>query len=514
MDSFIVCRRLMKRAAVIFCWISVILAGAYLRFDDLASRPFHADEATGAKITAMRMESTGGRFDPKHFHGPLLADLAAAVCRLNGEDTWRELTKFSLRILPAIAGTMLLLVPLLWRKRGGDAPMLLATAFMATSPLLVYYSRMFIHEPLLVLFGMAALLTLVSWPRWGVPGILTGLMFATKETFAISMIAWTGAGLLVAFENRESLNRMALSKAWRQYRMPVIASILTATLTASAFYTDGFRHPGGIIDAVRTFFVYETVSGHDKPFVYYLHLLAVPVKSGGLWWFGTPLLVLGMISYASTFRRLGGPMKHRSLIRFIAYAAAGHLLIYSLVSYKTPWLACLPWAHVCLLAGMCVVDFPRRVPPMKACLVCLAALCIVTQVVQSRRATGRFASDERNPMAYVPTRPDIETLGPWLDQLRGVAPNGSLEPVAVIGKDYWPLPWYLRSFEKIGYWSVPPEGLETYPLVFVLPESEDRVTAQLEKSHVPLPRGLRAGVPVQLFLRSDIWKRWMNNDSR
>ena len=60
----------MKRAIVIVCWICVIVTGAFLRFDDLAKRPFHADEATGARITARRMESGGGQFDPEALSRP------------------------------------------------------------------------------------------------------------------------------------------------------------------------------------------------------------------------------------------------------------------------------------------------------------------------------------------------------------------------------------------------------------------------------------------------------------
>ena len=32
--------------------------------------------------------------------------------------------------------------------------------------------------------------------------------------------------------------------------------------------------------------------------------------------------------------------------------------------------------------------------------------------------------------------------------------------------------------------------------------------AALEKTHIMLPRGLRANVPVELFVRNDIWERW------
>ena len=491
----------MKHATIIACWIAVVFTGTFLRFDQLSKRPFHADEATGARLTAARIESGDYRFDPLHYHGPTLSRLTMSFCRLRGETRWQEMTKTTPRLLTASAGVLLLLVPLLWRRRFGDGPMLLAAAVLATSPLLVYYSRMFIHESLLVLFGMLALVSLTRAPRWGVPGLLVGLMFATKESFAISMIAWTGAAVMVALETRKQLDRAWWLSAWREYRLPVATSLLTAALVSGFFYTDGFRQPQGTIDAVRTFFVYETVAGHDKPLGYYFNLLALPGKSGGVWWFGTPVAALALLGFATNFRR--------PVVRFIGYSAAGHFVIYSLIAYKTPWLACLPWAHVCLLAGFSVAGFSTRRLWMKISISLLVGACLVTQFTQARRAAGRFASDARNPLAYVPTRPDIETLAPWLEQLRQCAPGNSLEPVAVIGSDYWPLPWYLRSFGKIGYWPLPPDHLASMPLVFAMPETAEAVANQLAPSHTPLPRGLRAQVPVTLFVRNDIWNQWM-----
>jgi uncharacterized protein (TIGR03663 family) len=495
---------LTRIALIIACWIAVIGTGVFLRFDHLSKRPFHADEATGARITSGRMESGDYRFDPFHYHGPTLSSLAGPLCKLNGENRWSEMTKTPPRVLTAIAGSLLILVPLLWRRRFGDGPMLLAAALLATSPLLVYYSRMFIHESLLVLFGMLALVSLTRAPRYGVSGVFVGLMFATKESFAISMLAWLGAAVLLVLENRKQLNRAWWISAWREYRFPIATSMLTAAVVSGFFYTDGFRQPGGAIDAVRTFFVYETVAGHDKPSGYYLQLLALPAKSGGIWWFGTPVLVLALLGLVSSCRRLEG----RFVIRFIAYAALGHFAIYSLIAYKTPWLACLPWAHVCLLAGFGLAGFSSHQAWKKTALCLLVFVTLATQFHQSRQATGRFASDDRNPFAYVPTRNEMDGLEPWLKQLQQVAPDGTLEPIGVIGSDYWPLPWYLRSFGKIGFWPTPSADLTRLPLVFAMPEVDNAVSGQLQQSHTALPRGLRAGVPVTLFVRNDIWKLW------
>ena len=265
-----------RRILIIVCWASVIAIGAFLRLDQLSSRPFHCDEATGARITARRMESGNSQFDPQHFHGPLLSSLAIPLCRARGETTWQEMTKGTLRLLPATAGLLLVLLPLGWRRRWGDAPMLLAAALLATSPLLVYYSRMFIHESMVGLFGMLTLMAVLTKPKWGIPGVFIGLMFATKESFVISMIAWLGAGGLVALGNRAWFTRAALLAAWRNWRVHVFLSILTAVLTAGYFYSDGLRNPHGVVDAVRTFFVYKTGAGHDKPFFYYLDFLTIP----------------------------------------------------------------------------------------------------------------------------------------------------------------------------------------------------------------------------------------------
>lgn len=483
--------------------------GVFLRFQALEDRPFHADEATGARITATRMESGGGTFDPKHYHGPLLADFAIPLCKARGETSWDKLEEHTLRLIPAVAGSLLLLIPLAGRRRVGDWPMWLAAALLASSPLLVYYSRMFIHEMLLALFGAAFLGSLLHAARYGLPGFWLGLMFATKETFAISVLAWSMAGVVLAWENRKRLEPLAIAKSWR---VPIVFSLLTFLLSAGFLYTDGFQYSRGALDAVRTFFVYETVEGHDKPLDYYMRLLALPQKAAGVWWFSTPVILLAIWAYASTFGKCERSSNIRLITRFLAYSAVGHLLIYSLFGYKTPWLVCLLWVHICLLAGISLTHISQRSRHAKRVLITLCGIAVITQFHQARSATGRLVADPRNPFAYVPTSRDIVRLESWLGELAKIAPGNSLEPVAVIGRDYWPLPWYLRSFDKVGYWKEPPPELPLLPLVFAMPEHADSVALALAETHTSLPRGLRAGVPLQVSIRNDLWKLWMNTE--
>lgn len=499
----------MNRLLVVTCWICVVFLGAFVRFDDLAKRPFHADEATGARITASRMRGEG-KFDPKHYHGPLFHMIAGAACSVRGESDWSAMRKETLRLVPAVAGTLLLLVPLCWRRRFGDAATLAAAAFLATSPLLAYYSRMFIHEIPLTLAGMLALASLCGKPRPVATGFLLGVMFALKETFAISVIAWTGAGMLVWWHNRATFGISNLLEWVRANRKEILIAGLAAIGVSMLVYTDFLRHPGGAVDAIKTFFVYETVGGHEKPFGYYFELLAVPQSSSGLWWFGTPLVLLGVIAMLLPEK----DSAKRCITRFVGYSTLGHLLIYSVIGYKTPWLMCLPVAHLCLLAGLGFSGLILRGWPVRCGLVLLGCVCLASQWVQTRRAVGRFASDARNPFAYVPTRSDVETMEAWLIQLHAMKGGTPLESMAVIGSDYWPLPWYLRNFGKVGYWRVIPEDLHHMPVVFAMPEVDADVMRVLGDSHVQHPYGLRAGVPISMYLRKDIRDQWDKEGAR
>jgi len=271
------------------------------------------------------------------------------------------------------------------------------------------------------------------------------------------------------------------------------------------YYTDHFTRWSGAIDAFRTYFVYKTVEGHDKPFFYYLTPLLIPKNAGGLWWFETPLIIAALAAFIGSFVSKSMRPETQNTIRFLAFAAAFHFLIYSLIAYKTPWLALLPWAHVCLLAGFAVFLLPNRKPILAGAL----ALGFIPLWFQARNATGRYASDDRNPYAYVPTAGDIETLEPWLDSIATASPDTPMEPIAIIGCDYWPLPWYLRKYAKMGAWPEAPPSIERLPVIFAMSD----LTDTLIQTHVPVPRGLRTDTPMIVWIRQDFWDASVNQSN-
>jgi hypothetical protein len=372
---------------------------------------------------------------------------------------------------------------------------------------------MFIHEMPFTLFGLVSLLALLAFlerPRLRFAALLgagAGLMASTRETVLISLFAWGIAGFIWLLQTHPHLSLKELAHYVWKVKAPLLTFAATLCFALIVIhYTDSMRHPPGLLGFFTTFFVYSPVAGHEKPATYFLELLLWPKERAGLWWTEAGVLLFAVYAYVRY-----PPGTCRVACRFLVHGGLLHLLVYSAIAYKTPWLISLAWVHICLAAGMGVVKLLTRAKGRWK----LPALALVTatlfwQGVQSHRAAFRYASDARNPYAYVPTSTDVERMAAWLENLSQQHPELNTEAVAVVGNFYWPLPWYLRSFNQVGYWDELPTNAAVQPLLLTLPTAMQSDPAILEASHVLFPRGLRHEVPVTVAIRKDIWEREIN----
>ena len=137
-------------------------------------------------------------------------------------------------------------------------------------------------------------------------------------------------------------------------------------------------------------------------------------------------------------------------------------------------------------------------------------MTLVFQTQQSIASSQAFENDARSPYAYVPSSRDLVSLEAWLIQLNEMSPEIKDQTVAVVGEGYWPLPWYLRMFNRIGYWDQPEVNMIDAPLVFALPATTQASNTLLSDSHITFPRGLRTNVSMTLYLRKDLWTKWID----
>ena len=183
MAQFSAATRLSARTCILFGCL--MLLAAALRLPQLAARPMHSDEAINADKLGVLLERGEYRYSAADYHGPTLIDAAWVLARAEGITHYVDLTETTLRLIPALAGILLVGMHIFLVPYAGLLGAAASALLTALSPAMVFYSRNSIHEMLLVLFTFAFLLaSLRYWKQrrtaWAVgAGIFAGLMLAT-----------------------------------------------------------------------------------------------------------------------------------------------------------------------------------------------------------------------------------------------------------------------------------------------------------------------------------------------
>jgi len=507
----------MKRAAFVCALGLIALGGLFLRTADLGLRPMHPDEANQAVKFGALLERGEYRYDLVEHHGPALYYLTWPVARLAGRTTLAALDERTLRLVPALFGAAALLLMAMFGKAMDRRALLAGALFAAVSPVLVYYSRFYIQETLLMCFSVGFLASLwrasaglsAGWAA--VAGFFAGLMFASKET---SVILFAAAGVAFAIiglwkERDPGLGNGKIRPRLRQALAGFAAFMVTVGLLFSSF----LRHPGGIIDSVLSFGNYFQKAGdpglHAQPWHYYLKSLAFFREGRGPVWTEALILILAVIGGAAAFAL--GKRKSSGLMRFIAVYTLVATAVYSLIPYKTPWNLLPFYAGFIILAGegasVLVGSLRGRAARIAAAVVLTAG--VVHLGYESYRANFVYHSDPRNPWVYAQTVPDFLKLAHRVEELSLGHPDGKDMLIKVVAdpSETWPLPWYLRGFRRVGYWTRAEDagGFEGVPVVICSTGAAEKLAPLFQDSYQIEYFGLRPGVLLLLGFRSRSW---------
>lgn len=456
----------------------------------------HTDEAINAYIIGDLLSGKPFVYDPQDRHGPALAATALPLLKMQGAKSFSGLTEAQLRLTSVIAGTLTILLLGFAAELFGFAPSVIAALLFAGASLPVYYNRDFIHEPVFVAATLALVLSAWRAVRTQSTGYsvlaaaCAAFMLACKETAVLHFFALILATILLHFWT--ALERRT---RWRFHLAPVLwgcVAFVLLTVTLFTWFGRNWAALPALAHAVPSFLSRAGGEGHQKPFWYYLQLLASG-RSGALL---CTLALAGIIC----------AMRHRnsSPAAFIAIYAAIITALYSLIPYKTPWLALNLWLPLALLAGLAVASLWRIATkhlPLAAAVPVFAGLGAVALAVIAHDTRQRVFLDpagESNPYAYSQTSDDILGLPDEIDQLAHRA--GVLSPrIAVIASDPWPLPWYLRRYANAGFWQ-PGQRVPDADFYITSTEAANQYAEQLRDDR-PDFFGVRPGVLILLWFK-------------
>ena len=330
----------MKSQQICYVLILVMtIVAAYLRLPRLAVRPMHTDEAVHAVKFGQLLEQGDYRYDPDEYHGPPLYYLTLASAWLGGEKTLTDVTEFTLRIVPVFFGICLILLLLFVADGLGLAVAVCAACFTAISPAMAFYSRYYIPEMLLVCFTFGAVVSGFRYTQnknvgWALTtGIFLGLMHATKETSIIAFASMALAMLLIYLSTSRQ-NRIKIQP------LHIAIAIAGAAVISVLFYSSFFSNPRGVIDSVLTYKTYIHRAGESKfhihPWYYYLKMLIYSKYSVETAYNEAIIVIMAGLGFVVAVRKKNIIGANANLLRFIAFYTVTMMVIYSVISYKTP----------------------------------------------------------------------------------------------------------------------------------------------------------------------------------
>jgi len=647
-------RRLGRRLRLLGSALVVLAAGAAgacLRLVDLDNRPMHCDEGNQAVKFGRLLEDQHYVYDPREHHGPSLNYLTLPVAWARGRQRLAELSEADLRMLPAIFGSVLVLAVCLLGRQLGAGAVGAAALLTAFSPAMVFYSRYYIHETLLVMFTFTALAALCGFARaagnsatgtrqsagrWWLRagpwvagfGFSAAMMHASKETCVIALAAmllpavflfWRDAGTVLVAEEVPARPAQAgpdppgvsrssaqpnpagaqCASRWTGQRTAgkrilaaaVVAVVLGASVSALMFSSFG-RNPRGVLDSYTTYFYYlgrasgeGTTGRHVQPWHYYFRILFGPQRGDTAWWpegktapqwlakgplgkwpavarLATeplywpelPVALLALPGLVAAVWGRGMRVECVPAARFLACYTLLMIAVYSAMPYKTPWCA-LSFLHgMILLAGMGTsalwTGFVRPAaqvsPPHRpaggtmfwrsvvwgaTCRLC--ALLLLAAAVgwlgwQTWITSFRAYEDPASPFVYSHTTSEVLDLVATVERIALAQPEGRNTYIQVVcpEHDYWPLPWYLRRFERVAWLDRPPQGPPA-PLIITQPKLRGALIDYIyvkqppgqRRLYLPL-RGddgrekrwqLRPYVPLEVLVRLDVRERYLRS---
>jgi uncharacterized protein (TIGR03663 family) len=502
----------------------LITVGALaLRCPQLALRPMHNDEAVNADKIKGLWDNGRYTYDPNEHHGPTLYYATIPFVWLSGARDYDHLSEGTLRAVCVFFG--LALIGLLWLLADGlgRAGVFTAGTLTALSPAMVFYSRYFIHEMLLVCFSLLILAAGWRYTRtrklsWAaVAGVGFGLIYATKETFVLTVGAVVGALLLTIAWSRW---RDQQPLPWRSYlnTRHILVGFGMAAAVSLLFFTSFFTNPSGPIDSLRTYVPWLKRAGgespHIHPWYFYLQRLAFFQERNGPVWSEGLVLGLAVVGGVAALSRLGLGAIDRSLARFVTFYTILLTAAYSVISYKTPWCLLGFLDGMILLAGVGAVALVHwwRQPLAKGAVTVVLLAAAVHLGWQAWRASYVFAADRRNPYVYAQTVPDLLRLVRQVQALAKVHPDGDQMVVKVMApdNDYWPLPWYLRQFKRVGWWGR--LAADPYaPVMIVGAELRAALDDKSDKAWVMVGYfELRPKTFLELYVKFDLWEKYVN----
>jgi uncharacterized protein (TIGR03663 family) len=340
------------------------------------------------------------------------------------------------------------------------------------------------------------------------------MLFATKETAFITLgtmliacgCVWLWRKIYRAgFDEIKQNDLEPTNLTWANFRAGLGDKINVLLIVAAGSFV--FIYVGILF--FSSFFTY--MEGVSKAFEAY----AIWTKTGTkdhtqnpLWAYAkwgmkieAPIIILSALGCLIALLKA----RHRFAI-FTAFWAIGMFAAYTIIPYKTPWLALSFLLPMCIIAGYGIGELFRSANIASKILGGILAVS-ATVILSYQTYDANFVryDDEEMPYVYAHTKRGFLNLIKQIDYYAEKSGKGKDATIEVVSPDYWSMPWYMNDYPKAAFHGQLIDAV-TAEMIVAKKDEQDAQVIQDYSAHYKYvgKYPLRPGVDLILLVRKDL----------
>lgn len=261
------------------------------------------------------------------------------------------------------------------------------------------------------------------------------------------------------------------------------------------FFSSFFSYPEGVSKAFEAYSIWAKTGSKDH-------------TQNGTWAYlqwakelELPLLIMSAIGTAFA------SFKPRSkFAMFAGLWGLGLFLAYTLIPYKTPWIAISFLLPMCIAAGWAVNEFVSlKSEPARNVGLLLSAAAVVVMAYQTCDLNFVRYDDEDMAYVYAHTNRQFLELVREIEVVAEKSGQGKNAKIQIVTPDYWPLVWYLKDYpQALFHGKIAPAERAEMVIAKTPDQDADMIRRYSNEYDVAGTYVLRPGVELKLLVRKDL----------
>ncbi|HEV7698899.1 MAG TPA: hypothetical protein VGO43_01585 [Pyrinomonadaceae bacterium] len=261
------------------------------------------------------------------------------------------------------------------------------------------------------------------------------------------------------------------------------------------FFTSFFTYGEGVGKAFEAYSIWTKTGSKDHtqngPLAYLKWGMKVE----------SPLYILGLFGSVATMLWA----RHR-LAMFTALWGIGLLAAYTIIPYKTPWLALSFLLPMCISAGYALGQMiESRNLGLRIAASALAAVGLATLAWQAYDLNFVRYDDEEMGYVYAHTKRGFNDLVAQIEHYSEKSGKGKDATIEIVSPDYWPMTWYMNDYGHANFHGQLVDAT-TSEMIVAKKDAQDAAVIQKYSGHYKYVGvyPLRPGVNLVLLVRRDL----------